>query len=351
MKTKCCYQDACRRAVFTLLLLSPCFSLAQSVAEANKKPASSMTLVKQVFNDRGRIVAETTEADLKVGDEMVITLENGKQCALPILEIREKYLTLHTENCRYNFDIKPGLSLEKSLLSMPAAAPPPQAPLPATELQQPKQASGELQPEPLEKALESESTSQRGLKFVMGLAFSGRTSSSGSGGTVSGYYDRFTTDFEYKEGLSISLEVRDTPMNSWGYGIGFTYDAEREFDSGSISSGGTTVNFTAAAGTSKISSNSLELNTIYRWTSFYIPLGLNYTAIRFTPAAGYTGGYNVYGGLGAQLGFGVHINDAVSVEMISRASGYSLKLTQGTTTVNFGELIYSIVTFGIKGHF
>lgn len=340
------------RSIVAILVFAPCFSLAQTQTVQSKKPASATTTVRQVFNDRGRVVAETADTDLKVGDEMVITLENGKQCALPILEVRGSYLTLVSENCRYGFDIKPGHSLEKSLLSPVAAVPaaaPPQALQQAAP--QPQQASHEPQPAPLEKSLEPESTPKRRPKFALGLAFSGRTASSGTGGTATGYAGTFTTEFEYKEGLSVSLEIRDTPLNSWGYGIGLTYDSTREFDSGSISSGGTTISLTGTGGASQISSNSIEMNAIYRWTAFYIPLGLNYTAMRFTPAPGYTGGFNIYGGLGAQLGLGVHITDAVSIEMISRASGYSLKLTQGGNTTNFGEMIYSIVTFGVKGHF
>ncbi len=73
---------------------------------------------------------------------------------------------------------------------------------------------------------------------------------------------------------------------------------------------------------------------IYRWNEFYIPLGFNYTAIRFTPAAGYTGGYEYFGGFGAQLGLGLQVSDALSLEMMSRASAYSLRVNQGTSNAN-----------------
>lgn len=322
----------------TVLLFSSVLAQAQS-------PAS--TTVKQVFTDRGRVVAETSQTDLKVNDEMVITLEGGKQCALPILEIRGNILTLDSENCRYNFDIKPGLSLEKSLLSAAVTAPTVQKTIQAPPPQEPLV----KKPETPIQELEPEKVVNRKTKFVVGAAFSGRTSASGTGGTASGLIGTFTSEFDYKEGFTVSLEMRDSPSNSWGYGVGITYDSTRALDSGTFSSGGTTLILTSAGGASKIGSTSFEVNAIYRWNEFYIPFGLNYTAIRFTPASGYTGGYDVEGGFGAQVGFGVHISDAVSLEMMSRAAPYSLRLSQSGSSVNFGNLMYSIVTFGIKGHF
>lgn len=343
-----------RHLIFLALISiydSPCLVQAQTSLPPQQAPQQTSTIVKQVFTDRGRVVAETSATELKVSDEMVITLEGGKQCALSILEVRGSILTLDSENCRYNFDIKPGLILEKSLLSesvatkaspQPSLAPAPQAPPEPLALEPEK---------PKNKSLEVESESSRKPKFVVGLAFSGRTSASGTGGTATGLIGTFTSEFEYKEGFTVSLEMRDSPSNSWGYGFGITYDSTREFDSGTFSSGGTTLTITSSGGASKIGSTSFEANAIYRWNEFYIPLGLNYTAMRFTPVPGYTGGYDIEGGFGAQLGFGIHVSDAVSLEMMSRASAYALKNSQGGTSVNYGNLIYSIVTFGIKGHF
>lgn len=316
-----------------------------SPTTSSQVPGQIMTTVKQVFNDRGRIVAETSATDLKVNDEMVITFENGKQCALKVLEIRENYLTLNSENCRYNFDIKAGLSLEKSLLSAPEVN---QAVATETKFNQPS--SLDRSENPKDNA-GLDTSAGRKSKFVVGVAFSGRTSSSGTGGTATGLLGTFTSELEYREGLSVSLEMRDSPSNSWGYAFGITYDSTREFDSGTFSSGGSTISITSTGGASKIGATSLEANAVYRWNAFYIPLGLNYTAIRFTPTPGYTGGYDVDGGFGVQLGLGAYLTDSVSVEMISRASAYSLKTNQGTTYSNYGSLIYSIVTFGIKGHF
>ncbi|MDZ4057238.1 MAG: hypothetical protein U1D69_09765 [Polynucleobacter sp.] len=331
----------------TLALISPYSATAQTSTPTQQAPQQASTTVKQVFTDRGRVVAETAQTDLKVQDELVITLEGGKQCALPILEIRGNILTLDSENCRYNFDIKPGLALEKSLLSAAETAPIAQKTIQAPPQQEPVVKKAEV---PIQE-IEPEKVANRKTKFVVGLAFSGRTSSSGTGGTASGLIGTFTSEFEYKEGFSVSAEMRDSPSNSWGYGVGITYDSNKELDSGTFSSGGTTLILTSAGGASKIGSTSLEVNAIYRWNEFYVPFGLNYTAIRFTPASGYTGGYDVEGGFGAQLGFGVHVSDAVSLEMISRAAPYSLRISQSGSSVNFGNLMYSIVTFGIKGHF
>lgn len=340
----------------TLALVSPYSAHAQTSAPATQPQAPNQvsTTVKQVFTDRGRVVAETSASDLKVSDEMVITLEGGKQCALPILEVRGNILTLDSENCRYNFDIKPGLALEKSLLS--ASAVNPNAPIPQIQNQvasepKPQTANSKSEPETPRKDFESDLSPTRKPKFVVGLAFSGRTSASGTGGTGTGVIGTFTSEFEYKEGLTVSLEMRDSPSNSWGYGFGITYDSTREFDSGSFSSGGTTITTTSSGGASKIGSTSFEANAIYRWNEFYIPLGLNYTAMRFSPVPGYTGGYDIEGGFGAQFGLGVQVSDAVSLEMMSRASAYSLRASQGTSSINYGNLIYSIVTFGVKGHF
>lgn len=334
-------------AIIPLLYLVPGFAIAQSPTS----PQQASTTVKQVFTDRGRVVAETNQTDSNVSDEMVITFEGGKQCALPILEIRGNILTLDSENCRYNFDIKPGLALEKSLLSESVAT----KPSPQPSLEPTPQASPQTSVLESEKsksqADELDASSSRKPKFVVGLAFSGRTTASGTGGTTTGLVGTFTSEFEYKEALSISLEMRNTPQHSWGYGFGLTYDATRDLDSGSFSSGGTTLLISTAGGASKIGATSFEGNAIYRWNEFYIPLGLNYTAMRFTPVPGYTGGYDIEGGFGVQLGFGVHVSDAVSLEMMSRASAYALKSSQGGTSTNYGNLIYSIVTFGIKGHF
>lgn len=332
-------------AAISLLFSIPCIAQTNHSAYSNQPRIQITSTVKQVFNDRGKVVAESTALDLKVNDEMVITLENGKQCVLPILEIRGNILTLDSEKCRYSFDIKPGLSLEKSLLSAEIIAPPE---IKTTQLPQTPSAK---EAEKLNRDLEHEDAKPRKIKILIGAAFSGRTSASGSSGTATGLIGTFNSEFEYKEGFTLSLEMRDSPSHSWGYGVGISFDSTRELEAATFTSGGTTLIASSAGGASKIGSTAFELNSIYRWNEFYIPFGLNYTAIRFTPAAGYTGGFDVAGGFGAQLGFGLQPTESVSFEMISRASTYSLRTIQGTNSANYGNLIFSIITFGIKGHF
>lgn len=304
--------------------------------------ASQTAVVKQVFTERGRVIAESTILDLKVQDELIVTLESKQQCALPILEIRGNILTLNSYKCRYRDEIKPGLQLEKSLLSeTQVATNPPDEP---SKAEKPEK-------EPTTNDTGSSGTESRKKRFLVGAAFSGRTIAFGTSGSATGVAGSFTSDFEYKEALSFCIEMRDSQKNAWGYGLGLTFDMERELESAIFKSGSSSLSLVGSGGASKIGATAIEFNAIYRWNEFYIPFGLNYTAMRFTPAPGYSGGFNVDSGFGAQFGLGFFINDNVAIEMSSRASNYSLNFTQGGSFVNFGNLIYSIVTFGVKGKF
>lgn len=196
-------------------------------------------------------------------------------------------------------------------------------------------------------------TSEDKWKFAIGLGYMVSTSD-GSFDDVT-YIDTSvpisilgTSDLGYSATHSIILEGRKLPSNDWGFAGGLSYEGEREFDSGVLSGDGITVILTGGSDPSKIQTTTLYGSAVYRWNMFYLPLGLNYSLAKFTPAAGFTGSYDVGGGLGAQLGAGWLVSNQFAAELHSWVTALKLKSVDGTETLDYGTGHFRSLVFSMK---
>jgi hypothetical protein len=207
-------------------------------------------------------------------------------------------------------------------------------------------AQGAAQPPAANDKPAIEQSSKSGWNFAIGLGYSlsSKLKFDNGVGTSSGSSTSFSTDLDYKNTYSLSFEGRNMPSNSWGFMGGIQFDGEREFDGGTITSGGITATVSSSGG-SKIQFTNLYANAVYRWDQFYLPFGLNVSSVKFTPASGSTGTSDASGGVGAQLGAGFALNENVALELFSRVVAIKLKGTTSTSTTDFGTGYLSTLIF------
>lgn len=153
----------------------------------------------------------------------------------------------------------------------------------------------------------------------------------GTGGTITG-----SADLEYSKVLSLLIEGRMLPRDSWGTLIGLNHEFERNFEGGTISGGGTTVTMSGSGNVSKMQFTTLYASAAYRWETFYLPFGLNFNSVTFTPASGATGNSSASGSVGVQLGGGWMISPTFAVEAYSWVTSMKLKATNTTDTLDYG---------------
>ncbi|UYL09813.1 hypothetical protein B9G69_004390 [Bdellovibrio sp. SKB1291214] len=115
---------------------------------------------------------------------------------------------------------------------------------------------------------------------------------------TSGTMTEKTYDMEYAGAAGFSIHYWYVPQDSWAFISGFDYGAERELKKITLNG----ISTTNISNPSKYQQHNLYIGTAYRWTSFYIPIALNYGIISFTPASTFLGSYEAKSGLGAMLG-------------------------------------------------
>lgn len=98
----------------------------------------------------------------------------------------------------------------------------------------------------------------------------------------------------YSNIVEFGLEIWSTQKNSWGFMSGFQYG------------GG-----------------------LYRWDSFYLPLGLTYGITKFTSSST-TVTAEAKSGVGLHFGIGWFLGDNFVIEYIGRSATTELKLTSGS---------------------
>lgn len=159
-------------------------------------------------------------------------------------------------------------------------------------------------------------------QFGIGGSFSASTKLKFPEGTVDS--NKFDADLDYSGGLSVELEARLMKPVSWGFQGGVVFDGERKLTGGLISTADERVTL-SSADPSKIQATIIYGNAVYRWNQFYLPFGFNISSIKYTTPSNFSGTSSANGGLGAQLGVGVYINDNFVMEAFSRV--VTVKLT------------------------
>lgn len=138
-------------------------------------------------------------------------------------------------------------------------------------------------------------------------------------------FDTGTITYEWQSTPEITLSLIKSVSNSWGKSVNFTYVTQQKLTGASYTidgGGGGTLVITDPA---KSESYILDSSWFYRWNSFYLPFGFNYSVHKYTLPTSSTGySVDVTGGLGAQLGIGFFLGNKFSIEVKSRALNYNL---------------------------
>lgn len=293
---------------FLLVMLFPCKSFAEE---------NILGKIKQINTEKkSAAIAITAGSVLAVGDILVVPTSDLKQCELRVEEISstDNIAIASTSTCSNAADIKIGTGVEKSLLSTKDF----------------RIANGA---EPA-KITEPEK-SDIPWRFGMGLSYSTNAKLAFDTITVSSGASILSADLNYKNTFSLEFDVRKMKSYSWGFIGGLTYDGARKFSGGSISGSGVTLAVTPE-NPSKIQTTVIYANAAYQWDSFYLPFGINYNFVKYTPPSTFNGTYDIAGSIGAQLGLGYYINSNFVAELCSRVVSANMKETEKGTTVDYG---------------
>ncbi len=325
---------------FSSLIVLTIFSLSLTALAQSE---STIGTIRQVFIEQNRVIGEITTAAVATND-FVITFEDKSQCVLKAVERRERLVSLDLSSCAQKNNVKAGMIFEPSLLfGAPAAlaAPavqPPEAPV----IAQPPAAA------PTEAASSLSKHEPNRVRFAMGLAIGISPTATFTEGTNSTTNLMFETEFKFNGGTTLHADVRSTPKHDWGFIGAISHDISREISSVKYTSGNSSVTYNSSG--SKLSVTMVEFSFAYRWNEFYLPLGLNYSHFRFLDDS-FAAGYELRGGLGAQIGFGYYISEQFALELWSRATNLKFKIKSGGITEDYGRGIYSSATLGFKALF
>lgn len=144
-------------------------------------------------------------------------------------------------------------------------------------------------------------------------------------GTSSG--TPYVTDYAlfYSNVVEFGLDIWSSQKNSWGFMSGFQYGGERRLTSGIING----ISVVASGNTTKYQTHFVYGGGLYRWDSFYLPLGLTYGITKFTSSSA-TVTAEAKNGVGLHFGIGWFFGDNFVIEYIGRSATTELKLTSGS---------------------
>ena len=203
------------------------------------------------------------------------------------------------------------------------------------------------------KQIEAALKSEPSWHFGFGLGYSTNTKQTfdsvkltDNSGTSTG-----TINYEWENSPELTLSLIKSEPHGWGRAINLTYVTQQKLKgaSGTINGVSLTAVITDPA---KNESYILDGTFFYRWDSFYLPFGLNYSSHKYTlpsSAIGYS--LDVRGGLGAQVGIGFFIDNKFSMEVKSRSLNYNLsssKPSANNYTGNFGSSYLTSIYVTLK---
>lgn len=143
----------------------------------------------------------------------------------------------------------------------------------------------------------------------------------------------FDVKFRFDSGLALAYEYRQAKANSFGFAVGIDYHRDRDADTIEIDS--TSLSLTGDVAT--ISFTQLYINAIYKWESFYIPFGINYTSATYTPPNTYTGTLSSDSGIGINFGLGWEVGDKFLIEYGVKSSAFSIKSQDGQNIADYSD--------------
>lgn len=331
------------------------FSVAEAQTDSAPVVSTRGVVLRQIFQDRGRAVAEGGDATVQ---EYVATFSDRSQCALKVVERKDNLVSLDISTCAKKAELQVQTLLEPSLFfgeqpavsQAPVVAPDPLLMSPSAATPPPRPAvANPVSEEP--SAVEREEEKVR-ISFGAGLGTTPKLTFDEA--RQPGYSDTAKVEMDLASGLSLSADIRVTPKNSWGFIGGVGYEGRREVKSLKVSNGGysTTISGTASSTAASFTTWLYEANAVYRWDGWYLPFGLNYSYFQFKPTPQYTGGWEINGGMGFQLGVGYYLNRNLAIEFWSRATTISFRfLSNSVTTLDFGSGVYSSGFLAIRGIF
>ena len=322
--------DFKKHLIYFLILLIPSFSFADE---------NILGKVKQINYGKKLAAIELVNGSaLAVGENVVITSADSKQCDLKIEEFipSKNVAILNTSTCSFGNEIKVGQNIEKSLLgNKDFTNAPKEVSKRESEVSKTAQAEG----------------NERSWKTGVGISHGSNSTLKFDKITVANSATTMSGDLDYSNVFSAELDIRNMKSNSWGFISGLTLDGERKLTGGSITGAGVTLT-TTATDPSKISTTVLYANAAYQWENFYLPFGFNYSFVKYTPPTSFQGTFDASGGLGAQLGMGYYVSSHFVSELFSRVVAVKLKSTTASgLAVNFGDGFLSSIQLTAKYFF
>lgn len=344
---------------FSFFAIVLTFICSNAFAETN--------IIRQIFLDRDRAIAEVDEASKGI-KEFVVTFPGQSQCVFKVVDAKESLVSLDVQNCAYKTLLRPGMKVEASLLfgvdsSVPVVtkiAPPssegisPQAP--TTVDPKTSGPSSSKTPEVANDSSDKVVTADDHqlddqIHFGIGLGLSLIPKLNFKNGSASSATFLFDSDWSLEGGYSVSADLRKMPSNRWGFLGQINHEGARKVSSISFSSSGQTATVTGNSGAATLATTTIEANAVYRWNTFYIPFGLNYSKFNFQAASGFVGSYTVVDGIGAQFGLGLMIGSRCAIELWSRAANIKIKTLSAGVSVDYGDGTYSSTGLTLKALF
>lgn len=299
--------------------------------------------IRQIMLDQNLVVAETSNANevLKPGKIFLVTFSTGKQCSLTMKEKSSSLVILSTTSCSMAQEITKASPIEASLIDVAMPAPivvidkptaePAQTPAPVANESPRLGASSVFK----KVGFFVHYSTANEMNFLNAYA----TTASGGG------------PLEIKFGMDtaggIGMTFADMPTQNWGARTSFFFETLRDIKTVTLKGAGGTATGIITGTPPKVSFLVLEGSMVYRWETFYMPFGINYSIPTITDLNGSTIDYS--GTVGIYIGGGILTSDRTSVDFFIRGLGMRLKEVSGTTTVDYG--MGTLTGFGVGYNF
>lgn len=258
------------------------------------------------------ILEKTNNQDLKLNDPLVFSKE-GKNCIVTISEIQNKLIKASSGKCEFKDKIVVGDKASKPLMNINSTA---------NKLSELKKNNDDIEYE-------------KKWNFILGIGYM-IASSDGrfddANYSTSGLSIASSAKLSYSKVASLDIGIRNVEKNSWGFLGGLNYAFDRKFEDGSIGS----IKVTSTSGSSKIQFTTLYANAVYKWNRLFVPFGLNYSIVKYTPASGFSGTFSESGGIGAQAGVGWEFDKSISLELYSWITAVKLTASSGNEKLELG---------------
>lgn len=186
-----------------------------------------------------------------------------------------------------------------------------------------------------EEDLEMDEEVSSSWRYGLGLSLNALSKLTFGNVTISTDSNSYKFVLDYGNSQGLEFDIRKLPKNNWGFTGNLSYNFERSVTFLTISySGGSIASDVSSP--SKIQITELSANAAYRWDSFYLPIGINYSMVKFIPASGFSGSFSANGGIGWQAGLGFYTSDNFALELISKNTQVKLSSTSSGATTNYG---------------